>query len=106
VEDLLKLDVHLERIPKAVSYIGPSIAGSAPSWLCCDLPRRPSPALDASVVDLALPLDGNPFYKEMGKDLVKKLFDNTNLYSHSLLLGCSGKYFVLPCLTSVQHLNS
>ena len=86
------LDIHKHLIPtNADSYVGPSIAGSAPSWLCSDLPRRPSPAPDASFVDLALPLDGNPFYQEMDKGLVNQMFEQTNQYSHSLLLGCSGK---------------
>lgn len=93
LSNLLELDEFKNLVPsKDVSYVGPSTADDSPGWLCCDLPSRPTPASDSSKVDLALPVDGNPFYEEMDKGLVNELSRKTNHYSHTLLLGCSGKY--------------
>ena len=98
VDSLLALDVHKGLVPrKDVSYVGPSTADSAPDWLCCDLPCRPTPPSALSIVDLALPVDGNPYYEEMDKGLVNDLSSKTSQYSHSLLLGCSGK-----CISNIN----
>lgn len=93
VTSLLELDVLKDSLPRnGCLVIGPGVLGSAPGWLRSDLPCRPSPAPDASPVDLALPLECNPFYREMGDDLVTQLRALTASYAHCLLLGCSGKY--------------
>lgn len=95
---LLALDEYRNLLPSEdVRYVGPGTTDSAQKWLCCKLPRRPSPVSDSSIVDLALPVDGNPFYEEMDRGLVNELSRNTDNYSHSLLLGCSGK-----CISNIN----
>lgn len=64
-----------------------------PDWLKIELPRRIDQSHEASLVDLTLPLETNPFFKNMNKKNVERLLELTNLqkgYNHVLLLGCSG----------------
>ena len=65
-----------------------------PNWLKVPLPTRcGSFANNQSLVDLRLPMDGNPFYAAMQKstlveDLLRLTDNNSN---HGLVIGCSGK---------------
>ncbi len=91
MSELLALDVRQDQLPlEDCQYMKPGSA-DAPGWLKCQLPRRPFVLADSSIVDLALPVDKNPFYQAMGKKLVKQLDDKVGSFSHTLLLGCSGK---------------
>jgi hypothetical protein len=90
--DLLKLDSRIDLVPRStIKYIGPYSPAPFPRWLICTLPLRPVQLRHLSVVDLALPVDGNPFYKAMNKDFQRQLVQLSSEQSHAFVVGCSGE---------------
>lgn len=90
--DLLKLDSRIDLISRSrISYIGPYLPEPFPRWLKCTLPLRPVQLRHMSVVDLTLPVDDNPFYRAMNKDLPHELAQLSSAQSHAFVVGCSGE---------------